>query len=413
MHKDVASGSIPPDPLRLGWVDPFKGIALIWIFLNHASEQIFGGPFIANPNPYWPPLGDRIQQLLPLEGGGLGNIALNLFRWIGWLGDQGVGVFLVLSGFGLTWGLLERGRSFPQSWKDFYARRLSRVYPLWWLAHCIVPIAWILGVTTSKKSLSNFLLSLIGLRVTSATLYAYVPAWWFVGLLLQLYIVFPLLWKWMERVGPLKFFIGAASAGMAARGAGMLIFTDYMDAWLRGSIFITRLPEFALGMIIARSLHHDPTKVHFWFRSPNQIVGSLALLVVGNGLSLTFPGMTVAPLLMASGAFGVFYPILARDSAPFKTGILNWVGTHSYSLYLVHHLIVQSLLPVDTLLNRGAVLRILAAAILSVLAALFLERVDSTLRQGFARGRTRWGTRGLLFRLGGTGSQHCRDSDRS
>ena len=34
---------------RLLWVDWLKGIALIWIFINHAVEAVFGGAYLGNP----------------------------------------------------------------------------------------------------------------------------------------------------------------------------------------------------------------------------------------------------------------------------------------------------------------------------------------------------------------------------
>ena len=119
---------------RLLWVDWLKGIALIWIFINHAVEAVFGGAYLGNPFYGWPPLQERITQWLLLDGYGIWTIPINLWRYTGWLGDQGVNLFLIISGFGLTWGLLShQNNTFPII--QFYQRRFWRIFPLWWGAH--------------------------------------------------------------------------------------------------------------------------------------------------------------------------------------------------------------------------------------------------------------------------------------
>ena len=53
------------------------------------------------------------SQITPLEIDGAAGIFINLMRYVGWLGDQGVQLFLVASGFGLalfgTWWLRHLG----------------------------------------------------------------------------------------------------------------------------------------------------------------------------------------------------------------------------------------------------------------------------------------------------------------
>lgn len=79
---------------RFVWVEYIKVIALFWIFAVHVAERIFGSEFIAKPNSAWPLPGKRIAQLAPLDGFGLLDIPLNLFHYMGWLGNQGVPFFL-------------------------------------------------------------------------------------------------------------------------------------------------------------------------------------------------------------------------------------------------------------------------------------------------------------------------------
>ena len=45
-HDVIEYGNAPGVFQRQLWVDWMKGIALIWIFINHAVEAVFGGPYL-------------------------------------------------------------------------------------------------------------------------------------------------------------------------------------------------------------------------------------------------------------------------------------------------------------------------------------------------------------------------------
>lgn len=61
---------------RFVWVELIKAIALIWIFVNHIIERMFGNTYIANPFAGWPAFGERLAQLRPLPGFGLWDVPL-------------------------------------------------------------------------------------------------------------------------------------------------------------------------------------------------------------------------------------------------------------------------------------------------------------------------------------------------
>jgi len=195
----------PSRMARVHWVESIKALALVWIFLNHVAERLFGSPFFGNPDKDWPALGERWAQLRLLADFGILNLPLTMARDIAWLGDQGVTLFLILSGFGLAWSCLERGSQRAVDWAAFYRRRLGRILPIWLAAHIcfLLPLA-ALGLRLSLLD-SQFYWSLLGIRVLPSQLYYGVAAWWYVTLLLQLYLVFPLLWTTIPRIGALLF----------------------------------------------------------------------------------------------------------------------------------------------------------------------------------------------------------------
>jgi peptidoglycan/LPS O-acetylase OafA/YrhL len=382
-------------PSRLDWIDAVKGLALVWVFFNHAVERILGCAYFCNPGPGWPPLHERVGQLLPLEGHGLWGIPLNLFRYLGWTGEQGVQLFLIASGFGLTWGMLQRGVGPTFPLKEYFTKRVLRLYPMWWGAHAVILVLWVLGGPYVGK---GFFLSALGVRCIPMTYYAYCESWWFIGLLIQLYILFPLLWNLMCRWGGARLLIVTLVACVAARALGIYSFRNYMDAWFRGAVFITRLPEFVLGMLLASMLQRAPEETDRRLRSGRHLALSLVLYLAGTVLGVFWLGMTLSPFLLGAGAIGLLYPLCSGTG--FLGGkAFRWIGIHSYSLYLVHHPILKTLVPdVPATLTAGVFVRLLATVPVIVVAAMALEATVSRAEHLITGWYRRGGVPGVAWR---------------
>jgi len=378
MTQTKPSQTVSHTSASLAWLNQIKGLALIWIVVNHVAERLFGFPLWANPAAGWPPLSERLAQLQPLSGNGVWDIPLNLLRYLGWSGDQGVQLFLIASGFGLTWGLLHRP-SAPLALRDFYRRRLSRIYPLWWGAHLLfLPLGLVAGIGLSLTD-ASFWFSLLGIRLTPGQLYYFAPAWWYMGLIVQLYLIYPLLWKALRRIGPARLLIAACVAGFVIRAIGLLALDAYLDAWARGAIFVTRLPEFVFGIALAAWLHRDPVAAHRRLHSRRALLLAALAYALGAVLAIDVLGMTVAPFLLGAAAFVVLYAFLAPahpSTAQRSTqSALTWVGERSYALYLMHHPFVILLVPFG--LEAGALQTIGgigAAVAMTIAGAMVLER---------------------------------------
>jgi peptidoglycan/LPS O-acetylase OafA/YrhL len=385
---------------RMGWVDAVKGLALLWIVTNHVTERVFGSEYIGNPSANWPALADRLAQLAPMRGFGVFDVPLNLLRYIGWTGDAGVGLFLLISGFGLTFGLLAYGRS-RLDLPDYYRRRALRIYPLWWTAHIAFALTWLFtgwGIAFTHKGM---LLSMLGVRFTPGLFDFFSPSWWFIGLLIQLYLIYPLLWWALRSRGPLWLFCVSAAVAIAARFAGLLVGHAYMPEWERGAFFLTRLPEFVAGMSLAAYWISNARGVDARLRSPGMLALGIALFVIGIAVSITLLGNAIAPLLSTTGSFVIAYALACAAPTGVSRG-LQWTGKHSYSLYLVHQPLIILIVPAGLAagwLRTGA--DVLLALCLSVLMALALEAVA---RGGVAligRWLNSFGTAGLALRLAG------------
>lgn len=383
---------------RLVWLVRIKAFAIAWIILNHVVERIAGSPYIGNPNATWPPLSERIAQLTPVEGPPLLSPLLNLVRWLGWFGDQGVQLFLIASGFGIVWSVVHRvGEGGAVEMRPFVSRRFGRIYPEWWVAHAGLALIAVVGVAAFGRVPGldfgpwdwRFWASLAGFRMTPETIYYGSPSWWYIGLMLQLYLVFPLLWGMLRRWGPARFLATVLPVAIAIRLAGLLAFDSYLDAWSRGAIFITRLPEFAVGMALAVWWARDQEGVPRILRRRSTVMAGSALWLTGTVLSLTLVGNAVSPVMLGVGVCAIAAPLLLRPAGPH--GVVSWLSDHSYSLFLTHHPPIRILLAGPVLAVGGFVVgaAVVAALVAGVVGAIALERTTGWLTDRSGGGR-RW-----------------------
>jgi peptidoglycan/LPS O-acetylase OafA/YrhL len=366
---DRPTGTVSKHASEIRWLDAVKAVALMWIIFDHSVERLIGGAFLGNPASDWPPLGERIAQLFSPVGHGFGPFGI-FVRDVAWIGDEGVGVFLVISGLGLAWGLQRSALAFDV--RDFLHRRLTRIFPTWWTAHITIglPLLVVGGV-----SLPVLLLSAAGIRFLPATVYAIVPAWWYVGLLLQLYAVFPLLWMATRRFGPVPAFAAAAVIGLGARALGLLATGPFMEEFFRGSIFVSRLPEFAFGVALAAWCGGDPSRLTALLRSPRVIAMAAVSFVAGNAAALTLGGEIFAPLVTSAGAF----TLIAATASAVLIPELRWIGRHSLSLYLVHQAAINALVPANEA-SAKALVALSIALVGTPFLAIGLERLTNVLQ---------------------------------
>jgi peptidoglycan/LPS O-acetylase OafA/YrhL len=155
-------------------------------------------------------------------------------------------------------------------------------------------------------------------------------------MLIQFYLIFPLLFWAAQRLGPWTFLLIACAAGFFARYL-MLIVYPQDGLWILGGFAICRLPEFAFGMALGM-WHRRSTARAEWFllRGAGLVTGLLlypaALQLYHNGLTYVFVDLATGAccFLVIVGLAG----IISRFPGPAKLFAL--VGAFSYGLYLIH-----------------------------------------------------------------------------
>ena len=324
--------------LRLDWLDPLKALALLGILLNHTVEEFGPGPWFTNPSNDWPDFQTRMSGLFP-QGH---SLPVSLIQFTGWLGDSGPGVFIFLSGLGLTWAALS-ARDERINVRGFYKRRVARIFPLYVAMHFVMLAAALL-VPPSRLTMASTatLLSMLGLRVTPELFFYIAPAWWFVWLVLQLYLVFPFLYNFLRRKGVALFLFVTCAFTFVSRLLGLL-FSDHLYYWMTGIFFGTRLAEFAAGMaaavLLSRKSGDAFSKISDEpFGAGQALAWALPVYVVGLVASFTWAGSIVSNLLVTLGLTGIFYAawqgVLKKNRR--LASALVWMGATSYAVYLFH-----------------------------------------------------------------------------
>lgn len=317
----------PPRSLHGGHLpalDGVRGLAILAVLLFH-----FGTP----PNPKGP-----VDAAI---------------TWLFAYGALGVDLFFVLSGFLIT-GILYDSRTDPAYFRNFYMRRVLRIFPLYYgvliIVFVVVPAipalhgseiaglrnqqawAWLYGV--------NLYLAIHGGWVLS-----YLTHFWSLAVEEQFYLVWPLV-VWLLAAKPrllLTFPLAAALASFGGRIVASLLGVNLVATTVLTPF---QLDSLAIGGFFA-----------IYLRQPDGEAGTRRLIVpmtlTGIGLLLLqfgvrhFSEYGSALESLRSGAFRLLLAALLLKAliAPTSSGWSHFfrsrpmiiLGKYSYGLYVYHH----------------------------------------------------------------------------
>jgi peptidoglycan/LPS O-acetylase OafA/YrhL len=308
---------------RLLWLDIAKALAISWVVYFHFFNTVF--EHAQFPADDWSSLAAGTITILRMAGLKVSGI-----------GFHAVGVFIILSGWALMESTARRAETTSLKWGSWFGARFLRLYPMYWVAHLVYLVSPF--VARLEPVDSRIILSLLGLRFIDITMnFMYLnAAWWYFSMLIQFYLIFPLLFWVARRLGPTTFLIGACALGFFTRYL-MLIPYPQHGFWVLGGCAICRLPEFALGMALGMWHKQSPARTEWLLlRGAGFVVGLLlypaAMMLYHNGFTYVFVDFATGAccLLEIVGVAG----IIALCPGPAK--ILGLVGTFSYGLYLIH-----------------------------------------------------------------------------
>ena len=322
---------------RVQYIDIIRVFACICILVVHFNAQVSGYSYYGTF--YYP------NSLTP-------NWYLGAY-----LGDIGVSLFFMISGA----SLMLSNESTPL--KVFYRKRFFNIYPAYWIAFCVASLLSFFvfrRIPTGKPYYLVF--SILGLDGYLGSLgfpfgSFYQVGEWFLGCIILLYLVWPLLREGIKRAPVTTWVVSLAVC---------LFFSTKSGIW-----FFVRFPELLFGMSVVKFQWNKRPILLTLSTFSSALVGYLLYQkgLVWNFLwTVAFCAFLFAVLLVISQCI---------KSKRVQTLLTKFSGL-TYPLFLVHHWIIIKLVSFFDLSNftyRNTVLLFVLYILLIVPTAFVLKKL--------------------------------------
>jgi peptidoglycan/LPS O-acetylase OafA/YrhL len=258
-------------------------------------------------------------------------------------GHTAVALFMVLSGFILTYGALDGG---VDAW-GFIRNRLLRTYPLFLLLVFA-------GISTFPDHFAwqPFLQTVFGLGNLpgALSLPPFSSMLWTIAVEWQFYLLFPLLVA-VLKAGWTRHLLGLLAVLLLFRAVAVLCGGSARD--IGYMTILGRLDQFLIGMWAAWLFRTRPLS-----RRGGGLLAGIALVVAVASLALfnAAGGWPVSPAwkvvwptfeALVWAAFVIGYVDAANAASGLWSRLLARIGEISYSIYLVHYIVIWSLIRLD------------------------------------------------------------------
>ncbi|MCA8973664.1 MAG: acyltransferase [Planctomycetes bacterium] len=324
----VANRSAVDAEPRIRSLDGVRGLAILLVIVFHSLRpEVFRASVAPGP----------IDSIY---------IAFASFGWFG------VDLFFVLSGYLIT-GILRRSRDGEHYFRNFYARRALRIFPLYYAV--IVLLLFVLPRPSStgweKVSYLTYWANLwLSVHPGSGHIDQARGITWSLAIEEQLYLIWPAVVFFASRRVLPWICIGLAIGAVVVRTA---MLQAGADSWMVYVLTPCRLDALLLGALLS-----------MW-RPPQALarvmlvvtVGALVAIVrrdghaMATGAGMQLYGYTCNVLLAASILLlATGDGVVARL---FGTRALTVFGKYSYAMYLLHILVIEQLAP--RLLSQDAI----------------------------------------------------------
>jgi len=334
---------------RFQELDMMRGLAAFWVIGVHYWYFNVLPPFFGYSNffEYIEVVGQAttLPKFFPLPFNSLGNIVFDLLNIFLMLGYQGVHIFFILSGFGLTYSRILKPN---ESWSIFMRKKIFRLYPTYWI---LLAVSWIIPRLRADLFFgffdwSSFWRSFIILDKA-------IPFSWFMFPLIQFYLCFFLIFKFLQKFSIKQFILTSfyikITYTFLVLMLGFNVFLPIIgDFGYPGYLAISRLFEFCLGMAMAKVYASNPTLLINYLTKPGTIALAIISEILGimgsfkffneiKFLGLFFPlGLSFYDAFIGFGLFIIFFNV-CRNLIIFSeltTRFLTWISRISYELYL-------------------------------------------------------------------------------
>ncbi|MBQ4530995.1 MAG: acyltransferase [Lachnospiraceae bacterium] len=288
---------------RIIWLDIVRAFSVILIICGHFNDAITGKNIsIANK-----------AYLIP------STFANGSF------GTLGVSLFFMISGASLMYTYSNNIKI-----KTYFTKRFKGIYPMFWLAYAgaFLYYFWKNKGIHFIAEKWTFVLTILGFdgyfnyRVKTF----YLLGEWFLGCIIFMYILFPLIRLLYKKNGYL--FLGCYLVIYTI----LVLYYPFQMSITR-NLFI-RLMDFCFGIMVIDKIK----KIKFYYAVPTSILLLLLLLykVPGHGM--------YAITLMGMSAFIMLIAVSEKIKNKHIIQLCQTIGKYSYAIFLVHHIVINEML---------------------------------------------------------------------
>ncbi len=299
-----------------------------------------------NPNRSYYPALDGLRGVAILLVVFLHNFGFMNYFFFGWLG---VDLFFVLSGFLIT-DILLKTVGKPNFFRNFYMRRVLRIFPLFYLTLVICLLI--------LPHLKNLNLEVSYYTNNQFWLWTYLQNWlyvfkepygdkillhtWSLAVEEQFYLLWPITILLIRRP---KILLAIATVALVLTGITRYIVWSYkIEDLAYGSLYtFTRIDGLCIGCMLALLMRINPG---FLKKYTTAIVLLMAAINFGfyfinNQQSFTLPYLAFVGYTTFAVLFGLLvHEVVSGESKLiqflFDNGILKFFGKISYGLYVYH-----------------------------------------------------------------------------
>lgn len=335
-------------------LDFIRALAIIHIFMYHYYLEWFHGSFLIELGG----LGENLKNFQVFQDGGVVGFIKNSFSYFFIYGFTSVNVFLVLSGFVLAFSFYNKGEfsviKKATDWVRYFLKRFERILipfyisvlagiGFWLLRNLLFPDLSAPPLFQAFDLLKLFFFPLLFFDIQFLQLFS--GDYWFIPLILQLYLIFPLLYWILKKTGVKGFLFLTFTITVAFR----LYAAYFLDTVPMGvsyptentyrlfSFFLPRLFEFSFGIGLA-----------YIYATKENIITKLqglipflagALLTFGGSLLNMYQwGWALSDPIVGIGLFIVFLNIGTFLTKSQKVaGFLKKISDSAYETFLLHH----------------------------------------------------------------------------
>lgn len=330
MRDQKVARSVPMEAVSsyIPALDGIRGLAIILVLIIHLTLS-----------------SHRHTQSLLLN-------AVIAFCNMGW---AGVDLFFVLSGFLIT-GILYDSVNRPSFFRNFYARRFLRIFPLYYGSLLVLlllsgPLG--IGWHDSEFILLGYLQNVPPFRAAiPATVYQYTGHFWSLAVEEQFYLVWPCL-VFLIRDRKKLIITALILAAVAPILRTTILLTHSLNRQACYEFTLCRMDSLLIGSALALAIRGPARSMvlrfspvvfplllfvcvgfHFWFTNGND-------LWAGHGDFFYSVGFTLLAISFAA-LIGCALRPRSLTGHMFQNATLRWFGRHSYGIYVLHFIFLNT-----------------------------------------------------------------------